>query len=170
MTGAGSIKGQGGPVFRERVLREYEREFLRDIGRRVEYKKGRILFRAGESAGKIFLVENGQVGVGRISGDELNMSVERLRRPGELVGLCAFFCSDRSCDAQALSDVTVLSVDRDDFQELLNSDPFFLKSIMSILHERAESCGSAEDGIGYAEKSCTGARKFSRDNCQTDDR
>lgn len=123
---------------KEPVLKDYEKEFLRDIGSRTRYRRGEILFKAGDIAGKVYLVEKGLVGISSCTAKEDKM--ERISMPGELVGLSDIFLkSVRSCMAVALCDTVVFSVEKDALQDLMNDNPFLLSRIISILEYREQN-------------------------------
>jgi|GEM_PF-2955760 len=122
---------------KEPVLKDYEKEFLRDIGYRVRYKRGEKLFGDGDIAGKVYLVEKGLVGTATRNSTGDKISVEGIRAPGELLGLSDTFLRNvRSYIAVALCNTTLLSVEKEVLQELMNSNPFLLKKIVSIMEYR----------------------------------
>lgn len=123
---------------KEPVLKDYEKELLRDIGSRTRYRSGEILYKAGDIAGKLYLVEKGLVGISSCTAKEDKM--ERISMPGELVGLSDIFLkSVRSCMAVALCDTVVLSVEKEALQDLMNDNPFLLSRIISILEYRGQN-------------------------------
>lgn len=113
-------------------MKDYEKEFLRDIGSLIRYGRGEELYKVGDIAGKIYLVETGRVGITSCTakGDK----IVRISVPGELVGLSdIFFKSARSCTAVALCETSVFSVEGEALQDLMNDNPFLLSRIISLL-------------------------------------
>lgn len=120
---------------RELELREYEKEIVRGIGRRVEYKKGQVIFRPGEDTGNIYLIESGLVDFYSLDKEGRRVSLGSLKKPGELLGLAEAFCGiERTCYTSAVDDVVLVSFEKVDFQELLDCDPFFFRKILQMIY------------------------------------
>lgn len=138
-----TIVGLSVSELKEPALKDYEKEFLRDIGYRVRYKRGEKLFNTGDVAGKVYLVETGLVGTASRTATGDKIYLEGIRMPGELLGLSDIFLrSVRSFIAVAICDTTVLSVEKEALQELMNSNPFLLSKIVNILEYRGAVTGS----------------------------
>jgi CRP-like cAMP-binding protein len=122
---------------REAVLKEYEREIIRDIGIRVECRKGQALFSVGQTAENVYLLESGLVVIDDGTGEGLHSKAGSMRGPGELVGLDeALRGALRTSRAVAISDVVLFSVEKKDFQGLLTCDPFLFSRIIKICNYR----------------------------------
>ncbi|MFZ5633181.1 MAG: Crp/Fnr family transcriptional regulator [Bacillota bacterium] len=128
------------PGFSELSVKEYEVELIRDMGSRIEYKKGQVVYSPGDSAESIYLVESGLVRVYRLAGEGRRVTVGSIRGPGELIGLAEALCGTvRTCFAGAVEDVALISVTKEDFINFLSCNPFFLNKVIRIL-----ACGMPE--------------------------
>ncbi len=117
----------------EPKLEEYEKEIIRGIGTRVEYPRGQVIFSPGSPAGNVCLIESGSVRIYSLGGDG-QRTVEGVRRAGELLGLAEAICGVPWTRYNgAIDDVALVSVLKEDFQNLLACDPFILKKILGIL-------------------------------------
>lgn len=89
---------------------------LEHFGRR--YNNGDVLFREGEPAREVFMLQDGRVRVlKRVRNVERSLQI---LRPGDLFGEGALLPgTQRTASAVALSDVVVLALDPDTFNQLL---------------------------------------------------
>lgn len=119
---------------RKTGLQEYEKEIIRGIGIRVEYKEGQVIFSPGDDNRNIHLIECGLVKNYRMTREGRRILVGSVKKQGDLLGLAEAFCGvERTCYTGAISDVVLISVLKEDFQDLLDCDPFFLKKILCML-------------------------------------
>jgi len=86
------------------------------------YQPGEILFKQGESADCMFVIQEGQVGlVGEKDGEEVFLGV---RSAGEVLGENAIFEKEvHPATVRALSEVRVVTVDKDNFNQRIHEDP-----------------------------------------------
>jgi CRP-like cAMP-binding protein len=86
------------------------------------YQPGEILFKQGESADCMFVIQEGQVGlVGEKDGEEVFLGV---RGAGEVLGENAIFEKEvHPATVRALSEVRVVTVDKDNFNQRIHEDP-----------------------------------------------
>lgn len=120
--------------FKEPGLQEYEKEIIRGIGSRVEYKKGQVISSPGDNTGEIYLIESGLVKFYRLDGEGRRISLGCIKKPGDLLGLAEAFCDiERTCYTGAVDDVVLISVEKKDFQDLLDCDPFFFRKILHMI-------------------------------------
>ena len=100
-----------------------------------QYKKDDLIFAEGDAADYIYFIESGQISIfiqKFTSRDEISILV-----PGEYFGEMAFFNKDkRSASAIALTDTSLLSIDKNAFQELLKTDRTIADKINTILATR----------------------------------
>lgn len=91
-------------------------KLLEHFGRR--YVNGDVLFREGEPAREVFMLQDGRVrSLKRVRNVERSLQI---LRPGDLFGESALLPgAQRSSSAIALSDVVVLALDPDTFNQLL---------------------------------------------------
>lgn len=127
-------------------LLEYEKEIIRGIGSKVQYKKGQVISSPGEVSEKIHLIESGSVITYRLAGDGRHVVEGDTKNSGDFLGIAEALCGvKRECYAGAIDDVVLISVIKEDFQDILACDPFLLKKVMNILAcsiniERMGSC------------------------------
>ncbi|MCL6478943.1 MAG: cyclic nucleotide-binding domain-containing protein [Peptococcaceae bacterium] len=128
------MKPMADPGFSKLSVEGYEIELIRDVGSRNEYKKGQVIYSPGDVAENIYLVESGLVRLYRPDGEGGRFTAGNLRGPGELIGMAeALYGIVRTCFAGALEDVALISVKKEDFESLLNCDPFFLSKVIRVL-------------------------------------
>ncbi len=98
-------------------------------------KAGQILILEGEESTECFWVQKGQL---RATVRENGRTRElRLIGPGELVGEMAFFDQQpRSCTVTAVTDCQFLVLHREDFAEMLDGQPVWIKKIIQTLSDR----------------------------------
>jgi len=126
------------------TLLEYEQEIIRQIGQPVFHKKGSIIFRLGDAADRVFMIERGLVKIFRLTTDGRHIAVGSIRHPGELMGLAeALQGGERSCYAGAINDVELVVVRRDDFQEMLLCEPHLAIKIARMLATRMREAESS---------------------------
>lgn len=142
-------KNRGGPIDKGPGLHEHEREMIRDIGNRLEYKEGQMINSPADCTGALFLIESGSVLLLEFTGE--GSQVERIAGPGELLGVAESFCGEeRNGYACAAGDVSLFSIDREDFIELLYYNPFLLKKILGILSYKMNMDKASVYGIIFS--------------------
>ena len=126
------------------TLAEYEKEIIRQAGSPVAHKKGAVFFRPGDSADKVYLIEQGWVKIFRLTMEGRKVTVGSIRHPGELMGLAeALHRGERTCYAGTISDVTLTAVRRADFQEILLCEPQLAIKIAKLLAARMREAESS---------------------------
>lgn len=132
-------------------LYEHEKEMIRDIGKRVEYKEGQMINRPDDCAEEFFLIESGSVFLFQFNGE--GSQAERIAGPGEFLGVAEVFCGvERNGFTCAAGDVVLYSIDRWDFIELLSYNPFLLKKILGILSHTMNMDESSAYGIIFTRR------------------
>ncbi|MEW5952910.1 MAG: Crp/Fnr family transcriptional regulator [Bacillota bacterium] len=126
------------------LLAEYEKEIIRQSGSPVMYKKGSIIFRPGDAADKVYLIEQGWVKIFRLTMEGRQVTVGSIRHPGELMGLAeVLYRGERTCHAGAISEVTLIAVRKDDFHEMLLGEPQLAIKIAKLLAARMREAESS---------------------------
>lgn len=106
------------------ALDEHEKSLIREYGAVVHYPKGQIIFSAGDTADRIYLVEEGFVKIYRITTDGRRVTVGCMRTSGELMGLAeTLYHGERTCFAGAINDSTLVVVRKKCFERLLLQHP-----------------------------------------------
>lgn len=119
------------------ALSEVEKMIIRQTGSTVHYPKNHVVFAAGDIADRVFLIENGWVKIYRLSSDGRRVTVGSIRSPGELMGLAeTLWGGERTCFAGAISNVTMVVVRKNKFEELLATHPVLALKIAKQLGAR----------------------------------
>jgi CRP/FNR family transcriptional regulator, cyclic AMP receptor protein len=119
-----------------RHLVQKDREVLLTLGTLHRYRKGEMLFRAGARGKDVYLVESGRVKVSQIApaGREI---ILWFCFPGELFGLAAVpGTGPRMVFAQAVSDVRVRQIPREEFLGLLLGNPRVSLELINLVLAR----------------------------------
>lgn len=113
---------------------EYEKNLIREYGTLNHYQKGQIIFSAGDTADRIYLIEKGFVKIYRITPDGRKVTVGSMRSPGQLMGLAeTLYHGERTCFAGAISDSTLVVVRKSRFEELLEKQPSIAIKVATTL-------------------------------------
>lgn len=115
-----------------------------------EFKKGELIYMAGEKGGSLYVINSGKVKITRItiSGKE---QVIRILEAGEFMGELSIFKSSPLMDnAEALTDATICIIDERDFKNLLKKYPLISFKIMEELSERLERAESLIENINLS--------------------
>lgn len=127
----------------ELVLSETEKILVRQAGSTVHYPKGQVIFSAGELADRVYLLESGWVKIFRISADGRRATVGSIRSPGEMMGLAeTLWGGERTCFAGAISNVTMVTVGKNKFEELLAVQSFLAIKVAKLLGARMREAES----------------------------
>jgi CRP/FNR family transcriptional regulator, cyclic AMP receptor protein len=116
---------------------EHEKSLIRKYGTIVHYPKGQIIFSAGDTADRIYLIEKGYVKIYRITPDGRRVTVGSMRSPGQLMGLAeTLYHGERTCFAGAINDSTLVVVRKSRFEELLEQQPSIAIKVATTLGMR----------------------------------
>ncbi|MDA8097778.1 MAG: Crp/Fnr family transcriptional regulator [Clostridia bacterium] len=119
------------------VLDEKQLDLIRTFGRRIPYPKGQIIFAAGDIADRAYFIEEGLVKIYRLDHEGRKITVGTIRNQGELMGLAETLCSgERTCFAEAISDVVIVKLTKDDFRQILTKDNELAIKAASLLGVR----------------------------------
>ncbi|KLU63659.1 MULTISPECIES: Crp/Fnr family transcriptional regulator [Desulfosporosinus] len=113
---------------------EHEKKLIREYGTLNHYQKGQIIFSAGDTADRIYLIEKGFVKIYRITPDGRKVTVGSMRSPGQLMGLAeTLYHGERTCFAGAISDSTLVVLRKSRFEELLEKQPSIAIKVATTL-------------------------------------
>jgi CRP-like cAMP-binding protein len=102
------------------TLEEDELERVAEICKEQVFKFGQTIFKEGEPGNRLYIISTGEVRISRVvpgSGEE----ALTVLKPGACFGEMAVFDrSERSTDAIANSDCTLITISRPDFEILLD--------------------------------------------------
>lgn len=98
----------------------------------LKIKKGGNIFYQGDQPGKIFFIKKGYVKMFRVA-ESGRDSIIYLYGPGSILGIRALTSQDESLkhDAEALTDVEIVTIARDEYLKLLELHPEY---IIDLLH------------------------------------
>ncbi|MBV8234469.1 MAG: Crp/Fnr family transcriptional regulator [Acidimicrobiia bacterium] len=105
-------------------------------------KRNDILFREGEEATELFVVERGRVAIANRSEDGRE-SLVALMEAGDLFGEMGLFDGVRSADARALETSTVVVVPYAPLREALDRQPTALWAVVELLARRIRAVDEA---------------------------
>jgi CRP-like cAMP-binding protein len=131
--------GKGDALDRTPLLALLEPDLRQRVRKRLNRRKigaGKSLYRQGEMADALYLVESGRfrVFVGERAGQE---RVLRFLGPGELAGEAAFMAeTPHVTNAVAVDDASVWRLTRTDFEALLGKHDGLLRYLASIIADR----------------------------------
>jgi CRP-like cAMP-binding protein len=121
-------------------LTEEELARVAEVCKEQKFKFGQTIFKEGEPGNRLYLISEGEVRISRIipgSGEEALTVLKKGACFGEMA---VFDRSERSTDAIANTDCTLLTITRSDFEMLLdfNRDIAYkvLWSVVRLLSER----------------------------------
>ena len=128
------------------LLAELTDAELEDVTRRlqpVEREAGEIIVTQGDVGDRVYFIESGQVQIRTQTSDGRTTMAELAA--GALVGEMALLTGKpRAATAQAVSDVQLWALDKDDFDELTHKYPRFVLAITRALSDRVEASSVAE--------------------------
>jgi len=125
------------------ALSETEKMLIRQAGSVVHYPKGHVLFSAGEIADRVYLIESGWVKIYRLSADGRRVTVGSMRSPGEMMGLAeTLWGGERTCFAGAINNVSLVTLSKNKFEELLFQQPLLAIKVAKLLGARMREAES----------------------------
>jgi CRP-like cAMP-binding protein len=107
-----------------------------------ELKRNDVLFREGEDATELFVVQRGRIAIANRSEDGRE-SLVALMESGDLFGEMGLFDGVRSADARALETSTVVTVPYGPLREALDRQPSALWSVVELLARRIRAVDEA---------------------------
>ena len=107
------------------------------IAREIEFDKGSCVFKEGENGAALYLIVNGEVNIVK-GGRKITVLGER-----ECFGEMAILDSEpRSATVEAISDVTCLELNREDFYDLMADEHEISQGIIKVLVRRLRNMNS----------------------------
>ncbi len=126
------------PIFNH--LSEEQMVEISELTHAVEYKKGEIIYRAQEASNALYILSRGKIKIYRIS-ESGKDQIQRILTPGEFTGELALFNEEEIHDsyAEALEEVQICMVKREDFSKLLQKYPSIALKVLSEFSKRLEA-------------------------------
>src|SRR5215216_2930372 len=133
--------GKGDPLDRAPLLALLQPDLRKRVRKRLGRRRiaaGKPLYRHGDTADALFLIETGRFRV--FMGERARSNQERVLRflgPGEIVGEDAFMAETAHVmSAIAVEDASVLTLARSDFDALVGKHERVLRYLASVVAER----------------------------------
>lgn len=125
------------PIFNH--LEKSQMDEIMAVTHSVSYKKGEIIYRAGDQSTSLYIVNKGRVRIYRLS-ETGKEQLLRILNPGDFTGELALFNdSIHEAFASAMIDTSVCTVKRSDFQNLLLKYPTISLKVMAEFSTRLEN-------------------------------
>jgi CRP/FNR family transcriptional regulator, anaerobic regulatory protein len=124
------------PIFNH--LEKSQMEEIMSVTHSISYKKGEIIYRAGDQSDSLYIVNKGRVRIYRLS-ESGKEQLLRILNPGDFTGELALFNDTiHEAYASAMVDTSVCTVKRADFQNLLIKYPTIALKVMAEFSTRLE--------------------------------
>jgi CRP-like cAMP-binding protein len=125
------------PIFNH-LEKDQMDEIMKAI-RTVSYKKGEIIYSAGDRSDSLYIVNTGKIRIYRLS-DSGKEQIVRILTPGDFTGELALFReSIHESYAEALEETKVCMITRSDLKEFLIKFPSISLKILSEFSNRLEA-------------------------------
>lgn len=122
------------PVFE--LLDDEERKVLAEQVSMREFKKGQVVFKAGDPGGFAYLVQKGTVHVSIKDANAESIVVD-IADEGGLVGMSSLLAGENHLTtAIAINDTTAIEIDRNDITILLTAKPLAGLDMMTIIEKQ----------------------------------
>lgn len=125
------------PIFNH--LEEEQMEEIMGVTKPFSFKKGEIIYRAGDTSDSLYIVSKGKIRIYRLSefGKE---QLVRILTPGDFTGELALFReSIHEAYAETMSETSVCTISSSDLQEFLLKYPTISLKILSEFSNRLET-------------------------------
>ncbi len=118
-------------------LAEADLKRVASISRRRAFPKGHTIFLEGERGDYVVFIASGLVRISRVSSEGKVKTLAILRAP-DFFGEMAVFHADheRSATAETLTECNLITIERDDFERLLEDFPSISRKIIAALTQR----------------------------------
>lgn len=123
------------------IFNHLEREQMDEISaaaQSISYKRGEIIYRAGDQADTLHIVSKGKIKIYRLS-DSGKEQLVRILNPGDFTGELALFKKDfHESFAEAMEETAVCMIKQSDLHELLLKYPSISLKILTEFSSRLE--------------------------------
>lgn len=125
------------PIFKALGIQELRK--INDLIQKREYHKGNVLFMQGDPSDHLCIVRYGRVKFYETSRDG-RQQIVRILEQGDFFGEFSLFrVENHTLNAEAMEDTGLCLIPRQDFKELINSNPEISIHIMQSMSERLVS-------------------------------
>lgn len=134
------------PIFNH--LHSSQMDEIMAVARSRTYKKGELIYRAGETSSKLYIVSRGRMKIYRLS-ESGKEQVIRFLHPGDFTGEYALFNeSIHESYAEAMEETSVCTIERADLQQLLLKFPTIALKLLQEFSVRLESLERQKTLVG----------------------
>lgn len=124
------------PIFNHLEINQIQE--IMEVTQSISFKKGEIIYHAGEKSDSLYIVNTGKIKIYRLSESGKEQLI-RILQTGDFTGELALFNETiHEAFAQAMEDTSVCTVRRSDLQELLVKYPSISLKILSEFSNRLE--------------------------------
>lgn len=124
------------PIFNH--LEKSQMDEIMGVTHSVSYKKGEVIYSAGDQSDSLYIVNTGRVRIYRLS-EAGKEQLLRILKPGDFTGELALFNEAiHEAYASAMVDTSICTVKRSDLQELLLKYPTISFKLMAEFSKRLE--------------------------------
>lgn len=143
-----SAGGLDSPFLRQ--LATAGRDILDELMTEQHIRQGEVVFHEGDMGDAMYIIWSGRAAV--VKGKLESPIVLGYRGPGEIIGEMALLENRaRSASVVALEDMRLLSIRRDDFEKLIQSNPSVGLGILGTLSARLRAADNARNAGWHAE-------------------
>ncbi len=133
------------PIFSNMTKEELDE--IIDISSHKNYKKGQMIYNAGEVSNNLYVVYEGQIKISRLTEDGKEQVI-RVLGPGEFMGELSLFASMKMSDfALSLTASTICIINGGLLKERIKNIPSIAFKIMEELSKRLENVESLVENI-----------------------
>jgi CRP-like cAMP-binding protein len=133
-------------IFKE--LTDVESESVGDICEIIELKAGDFVFREGDEGDRLYIIDSGEVRISRTIPGAGEEALTVLRRGACFGEMSVLDRSSRSTDAIVHKRCRLLTIGREDFRELLDSDrELAYKVLWNVVHLVCERLRMTNDAM-----------------------
>lgn len=124
------------PIFNH--LEEEQMDEIMTTTQSVSFKRGEIIYHAGDASDSLYIVNKGKIRIYRLS-ENGKEQLLRILKPGDFTGELALFRSGQhESYAEAMVDTSVCMIRRDDLQQLLEKYPTISIKVLQEFSRRLE--------------------------------
>lgn len=118
------------------VLEENDLNKIKDLITQRTYKKGQVICFEGDISDRLYIISNGKIKVYKYSKDG-NEQILYILSEGDFIGDLSLLKKEGfKFNAEALEDVDVCTLSKNDFDDILKRNPEIALKILEIVHDR----------------------------------
>jgi CRP/FNR family cyclic AMP-dependent transcriptional regulator len=123
-------------------------ERIAQYANQKHYAAGQTIFRKGDDGASMMLVVKGKVRISAISMEGKEITLNLLEEGGILGEIAMIDGGERSADAVALENTTVLTISQGEFRSLLKNRPDLAVQVLVLLCQKLRKTSDALESLG----------------------